>query len=403
MAIAQGVNKVIGYKKETAWAVAPGATSGKELIRVTGVGNLTKATYASAEIARHRQVEDMRHGTRSAGYSFNGELAAGKYLDFWAAGMRQAFQTAPTTGALVNVTASASAPHFVRASGSFLTDGLKVGDVIRWSGWTTTAVANNAKNFLITALTATDMTVVALNGTAVVAKVSGDSVTGLLTGKRTWVPATSHTDESFYFEDWYSDIAQSEQFSGCKMQTMAVDLPSTGLATINAQFLGKDIVSGTSQYFTTPVAPTQSGRLAAVNGVVILNGVKAGVITGMNFTADLGLSSDTVVGSNVAPAINTGIIGASGQITVLFEDAVMRDAFINETVVKIVGAFTASNAANADFVSFSFPAVKMGGASKNDGASSIVQTLPFTALKSGAAAGTDTLDTTIVIQDSLAT
>lgn len=400
MAIAQGVNKVIGYKKETAWAVAPGATGGKELIRQTGVGVLNKATYQSTDIARHRQVEDMRHGSRSAGYSFTSELAAGKFLDFWAAGMRQAFQAASTTGELVNVTAAVST--FTRAAGSFLTDGFKVGDVVRWTGWAAPATANNAKNFLITALTSTVMTVIALDGSAVVAKAAGDSVTATLLGKRTWVPVSGHTDDSFWFEDWYADVAQSEQFSGCKLQSIAVDLPSTGLATVTAQFLGKDIVTGTAQYFTNPAAPITSGRLAAVNGAVIFNGAKAATITGMSFTVDFGVSSDTVVGSDVAPAINTGIVGVSGQITVLFEDAAMRDTFISETVSTIVGAFTSGSAANADIVAFTFPAVKTGGASKNDGTSSIVQTIPFTALKSGAAAATNALDTTMVIQDSLA-
>lgn len=400
MTVAQGVNKVIGYKKESAWAVAPGATGAKELIRQTGVGVLNKATYQSTDIARHRQVEDMRHGARTAGYSFTSELAAGKFLDFWAAGMRQAFQTAPTTGALTNITAAVST--FTRAAGSFITDGFKVGDVIRWTGWVAPATANNNKNFLITALTATVMTVIALDGSSVVAKAAGDSVTATLLGKRTWVPATGHTDDSFCFEDWYADIAQSEQFSGCKLQSIAVDLPSTGLATVTAQFLGKDITTGTVQYFTTPAAPITSGRLAAVNGAVIFNGVKAATITGMSFTVDFGVSSDTVVGSNVAPAINTGIVGVSGQITVLFEDAAMRDTFVNETVSTIVGAFTSGSAPNSDVVAFTFPAVKTGGASKNDGTSSIVQTIPFTALKSGAAAATNMLDTTMVIQDSFA-
>lgn len=401
MAVAQGINKVIAYKKETQWAQPPGDTNGKTLARITGTGTLNKATYESAEIAQHRQVEDFRHGTRTANYAFNGELAAGKYADFFAAGLMQAWQTAPTTGALVNVTAAATAPHFVRATGSFLTDGFKVGDVFRWAGWVAPATANNAKNLLITALTATEMTVVALDGTAVVAKASGDSVTATLAGKRTWTPNSGHTDDSFWFEDWYSDVGQSEQFAGCKLQTMGIQLPSTGIATLDLAFLGRDIVTDTSQFFTNPAPVSQSGKLAAINGVVILDSGQSLVVTGMTFSTDFTLSSDTVVGSNVAPAINRGRLRATGEVTVLFEDAAMRDAFLNETIVKLVGVFTASNAASADFVAFSYPAVKLGGAAKSDGEQSVVQTLPFTAIKSGATG--DTLDTTLAIQDSLAT
>jgi len=403
MAVAQGINKVIAYRKESAWGDPPGDTGGKTLGRVTGVGNLTKATYESAEIETHQQVSDFRHGTRSGSYEFNGELAAGKYVDFWASGLRQAFQTAPTTGALTNITATVAGPQFTRAAGSFFTDGFKVGDVVRWTGWTSPATANNAKNFLITALTATQMTVVALNGTPVVAKTAGDSVTCTLAGKRTWVPSSGHTDDSYYFEDWYADIGQSEQFSGCKLGSINIQLPSTGIATCAMSFTGKDMAAATSQYFTAPATPTQSGKLAAVNGVVLLDSGASLVVTGLNFAIDFGLSSDTVVGSNVAPAIYRSKVRVTGQATVLFEDAAMRDVFLNEQIVNVIGAFTASNAANADFVTFVLPAVKMGSASKNDGESSIVQTLDFTGIKSGAGAATAALDTTIAIQDSLAT
>ena len=402
MAIAQGVSKVVTYKEEASWAVAPGATSGILLGRVTATGDLNKATYESAEIETHRQVSDFRHGTRSAAVAYNGELCAGRYAPFFAAGLQQTFQTAPTTGALTNVTAAASGPHFTRAAGSYLTDGFKVGDVVRWTGWASPATANNTKNFLITTLTATQMTAIALDGSAVVAKAAGDSVTCTLAGKRTWVPTTGHTDKSFWFENWYPDVAQSEQFSGCKLQNINIQLPATGIATCAMNFLGKDMVTGTAQYFTSPAAPTQSGKLAAVNGVVILGSGQSVGVTGLSLALDFGLSSDTVVGSNVSPAIYRGMVRASGQATVLFEDAAMRDAFVNETIVKVIGAFTASNAANADFVTFVLPAVKMGGAGKTDGERGVVQTLPFTAIKSGAAAGSDTLDTTIVIQDSLA-
>lgn len=402
MAIAQGIYKTVAYKKESAWGTAPGAASGKELARITGMGNLTKSTYQSAEIDRSQQVRGFRHGSRTSGFAFNGELAAGKYLDFWAAMARAAYSTAPTTGAIITVTASASGPHFVRSGGSFISDGFRVGDVLRWSGWTAPATANNAKNFLITALTATNMTVIALDGSAVVAKAAGDSVTGAMQGKRASVPTTGHTDDSFYFEDWYSDIAQSEQWSGQKLQNIAVNLAPNAMATIAMNFLGKDIVTGTSQYYTAPAAPTQSERLAGVNGVAVLAGVQSVVMTGLNFTMDSGLTAPPVIGSNVVPAIFRARATASGQATVFFEDAVARDAFKDETIVSIVGAFTASNAANADFIAFNFPSVKLGGASKGDGEQGIPLTLPFTAYLPDTVA-TGVLDSTFAIQDSLAT
>jgi hypothetical protein len=62
-----------------------------------------------------------------------------------------------------------------------------------------------------------------------------------------------------------------------------------------------------------------------------------------------------------------------------------------------------SPAAAAEFMAFSLPRVKFGGADKDDGDKSIVQTLPFTALENVAGgAGTSSEATTFWVQDSLA-
>jgi len=401
MAISEGIRKVIAYKKETTWGTAPGATGGTSIARISGAGELTKATFQSAEIATHQQIEDFRHGIRTANYTFNGELAAGKYTPFFEAVLRQLVQSAATSGALVNVTAAATPPHFVRAAGSWITDGFRVGDVIRWSGWATPATANNAKNFLIYALTATNMSVVALDGSAVVAKAAGDSVTATVTGKKTWTPTTGHTNDSFYIEDWYPDVAQSERFSGLKIGNAAFSLPPTGIATVNLGFLGKDVEVGTAQYYTTPTPRTESGKLSAVNGVIMVNGVKSAVITALDFAVDAGLTTDPPVAGSVSiPAVYSGRVNATGTVSMLFEDGVARDAFLAETKISLLAAYTATNAANADFVAFNFPAIKLGSASKADSEQAIVQTFSFQALKSGGT-GAD-MDTTLSIQDSLA-
>ena len=90
-------------------------------------------------------------------------------------------------------------------------------------------------------------------------------------------------------------------------------------------------------------------------------------------------------------------------MTVYFSDATMRDYFINETEVAVNAVFTTGNAANADFIAISMPRCKVGGASKDDGDSGIVMTMPFQALydtAGGTETTEDTLATTISIQDS---
>lgn len=403
MAIASGVAKRVAFKKESTWGTAAGTSGGQYLRRVTSSLDLRKETYQSSEIRRDYQVSDMRHGVRSVDGSINGELSAGTWQKFLAAALRRDFGTAITSTALTNVTAAATAPQFVRAAGSFLTDGFKVGMVIRWTGWATTGTTNNSRNFLITALTATNMTGVFLDGTTPGAKASGDSVTALEVGKHTYAPASSHTDDSFSIEHWYSDIAQSELFTGCKLQSLGFQLPPTGIATVEGQFLGKDVTTATAEYYASVTAETTTGVLAAVNGALYLQGSAVALLTGLNFTINGNMSGVPVVGSNSYADINEGRIVVEGQITALFQDATIRDYFINETEVALTAVLTSANSATADFVAFTMPRIKVGGAAKDDGEKGLVQTLPFTALYLGTGGtGTANEATTLMIQDSQA-
>lgn len=405
MAIGTGVAKKLVYKKEVTFGVAPGAASAQYLRRVSSNLDLKKETYKSAEIRTDYQVSDMRHGVRSVEGSINGELSVGTYADFMAAATRQAFQAVKTTGALTTVTAavtSGASGTFTRGAGSYITDGFKVGDVVRWTGWTTTGAPNNTHNFLITGLTALVMTVVALDGVAIGAKAAGDSVTGVQAGKKTFVPSTGHTDDSFSIEHFYSDIGQSELFTGCKVSQMSVKLPATGMATIDLAMMGQNITTGTSAYYTTPTAASSGGVLAAVNGAVYINGVAVALITSLDFMVNGNMSADPVVGSNVKPDIFEGRVTIDGNMTVYFENATFRDYFLNETEVSIVAVFTTANTAAADFLGFVMPRIKVGGSSKDDGEKGLIMSMPFVALlNTSGGASVNSEYTTLSIQDSL--
>jgi hypothetical protein len=401
MAIAVGIAKQLVYKAQTALGSKASASGAQILRRVTSDIDLSKDTYESEEIRADYQVADMRHGMRKIEGTIAGEASVGSYNDFIAAALRQNFQTAATTGAIAVVTAAASAPQYVRSTGSFLTDGFKVGDVIRWTGFA--ATNNNSNNFLITALTATDMTGVHLNGEAVTAEAEGATVTGALVGKKTWTPITGHTDDYFTIEHNYSDITQSEQFTDCKVSTIDWDLPATGMAKINIGIMGLDMDTSTSAYFTSPTAATTGSTLAAVNGLVYIEGTAVALITGLKIAYDGGMTTEPVVGSNVSPDIFEGRVKITGEATVFFQDATFRDYFVNETEVSINFVLAGGTEDDADFMAFSMPRVKMGGSSKDDGEKGLTQTMPFVALlNSSGGTGINTEQTTLSIQDSLA-
>lgn len=405
MAIANGLEKKLRYKRQASFgAPISGAVGGQALRRVTSNIDLSKNTYKSNEIRDDKQQNDFRHGTRQVGGSISGELSVGTYADFFETFCRQTYQVSVTTGAAVatiGATISGTSVVFTRATGSYITDGFKLGDVGRWTGWTTTAIAYNANNFMITSLTALAMTGYFLNGAATVpvAKVAGDSVAFALQGKKTWMPLTGHTNDSYTIEHWYSDIGLSEVFDSCRLGTMKVALPPTGLATIELGFVGRDMLRGAASYFTAPAAPTTGGALAAVNGLLFVNGVQVAILTGLSIDGTANASTGEVVGMNTTPDVFMGGMDVTGNITAYFQDATMRDLFVDETEASMMMAFTTDNTGLSNFIAFVLPRIKAGGATKDDGEKGLTLTMPFTALLGQAPLGTS-LATTLSVQDS---
>jgi hypothetical protein len=272
--------------------------------------------------------------------------------------------------------------------------------VIRATGLTTTA--DNDKNLLVASLTATDAVVVPLNGSTMTAQGTESAVTFTAPGKQTFVPATAHTDDSYTVEEFYSDIAQSEVYTGMKVNSVAVQLPATGLTTVDIGFAGKDLTQvGTTQYFTSPTAQNSNGIFAAVNGVMLVAGAPVALVTSADFAIERATENATVVGSNSVADIFTGRIRVTGNLSVYFQDAAFRDYFDDETSVSIVLTVTADSSADSNFVGFTLPKVKLGSFTKDDGELGLIASASFQALLNEVTtAGLPA--TTIQIQDSAA-
>lgn len=403
MAFATGVAKQLLYKAESTWGTLAGASGAQRLRRVTSTLSLKKQTYESNEIVDHYQVADFRHGVRSVEGSISGELSPGTWEDFLSAAVRKSFAAVSAiTGLSLTFATSGTNYTIVRGSGSFLADGVKAGDVVRITAGSVNA-ANLNKNAIVLSAVALTLTVYVMNGLAMTAEGPIASCTLTVVGKKAYTPTTSHTDPSFTIEHYHSDITKSLQFSGCKINSVAISLPPTGISTIEFGIMGKDVITDTSAYFTSPTAATTTGVVAAVNGVVTLNGAKVATITGLTINIAGGMSAVPVVGSNSYSDIAEGRVRVTGQLTALFEDLTYFDLFDDETEFAIAAAFTTASTAAADFVSFSMPRVKLGSADIDDGEKNLSQTLSFTALyNSAGGAGTSSEQSTLVIQDSQA-
>ncbi len=403
MAIAIGVNKQVKYKVESTWGTVPAAGSAQLLRRVSSDIDLKKDTYESNEIRTDYQVADFRHGVRRVAGGIRGELSPLTYSDFLAAACRKAWAaTTAISAASFTIAASGSYWTITRAAGSFLTDGIKNGDVVRLTAGSFNAANLNKNLGVLNVNSATVLLVTPLNGVALVAEGPIASATMSIPGKRVWTPTSGHLDPSYSIEHWFSDIAQSEVFSGCKVSTIALGLPATGLATIDIGFMGKDVTTATAEYFTSPTALTSSGIVAAVNGVLRYGNASIANITGLTLNYDGGMKDKPVVGQNTIPDIHEGRVRWSGQFTALFENATYRDAFLNETAASFSAWLTTGSSGTADFIGLNVYNAKLNGTSKSDGEDGLEQTIPFTALfNSTGGAGVSSEQTTVLLQDSL--
>jgi hypothetical protein len=253
---------------------------------------------------------------------------------------------------------------------------------------------------LILTVTALAITVETLDGSAMAAQATASSVTFTVPGKQTIVPSSGFTEDSYAIEEWYSDIAQSEVYTGCKVGSMSVQLPSSGMSTVDFSFMGKNLTRvGTTQYFTSPAAQGTQGVLEASGGAMIVNGVPVALITSADFAVERAMENATAVGSNSITEIFSGRIRVSGNLSLYFQDATFRDYFVNETVVSLVMALTDGSAANAGFISFTLPKVKINSFTKDDTELGLTASASFKALLNSDTSG-GLPATTIAIQDS---
>jgi len=400
----KGVNKVIAIAKETTFGTLSAATA-QQLRRVNFVMNLNKDAYQSQEILPSQQVRDGRQGVRRVTANMNGQWSPGSYVAFFENMLRKPFAAGVSVSSL-SITPNGTAGTFTRASGSWLTDGFKVGDVVRFSGFISGGVDNNARNFRIKDLDATVMTVYNVAPENVTTVAQQTSITCSVVGKKSFVPVSGHEFMSHSIEEWMPDgaTATSNRGLGMTMQAARLNLPATGFATVDFQMVGQDMAFTATQAYPAATAPNSANSLAAVNGRVRFNGADVAYITGAQITIAAPVDAPPVVGSNIVPEVFAGVITAQGQLNALLKDNSLLTLFDQETEVDLHLWLTTGSTANADFATIVMNRVKMMSNQRNDGDRSLMQMLSFQAFEhvTGAGSGTKYDASTIIMQDSLA-
>jgi hypothetical protein len=395
MAIQSAVTVDILREKETAWGELNGSPDMARQRRVSSTLGLEKDTFQSAEARTDRNISDFRHGGRRVTGDLVGELS----LEAWdwaiENGMGTAWDTEISDSNTEFTSVALSSGTWTMGGGSMYTEGYKVGDVVTF-GATLSESANNNVNFIITSIpTATTFTTIP-TGTDMT---SDTTFTITRTGRKTIVGSAQ---DSYTIEQGYPDISQYELFTGCSVSQLGFNLPATGMAGITASILGKDALALTGATRDgTPTVVTGNDILAAANGSLVVDTSSVAVVTGMNFTVNNNITSESVVGANVTPDLFWGQSNASGTMTAFFEDATLINAFINETAVKIHMLLEEPTGTPGGFMKFSFNNVKFGGATKDiPNSGGVLLTLPFQALKTAGASGFDVSAVTIQVSNN---
>lgn len=388
MAVGQGLYKKLAYKKQSALGTAASGGSGQLLRREKATFTKSKGTFNSDEITSHQQYTGDSYGAGKTMGEISGVLSALTYSALIASLLRKDLAaTSAITG--LSLTIAGSGPYTItRGSGDFLTGGIKVGDVLRITAGTYTGTARDI-NLLVTGVTATVITCIVPNGSALSAQGPIASSTITVIGKKSFVPATGHTNDYYTFEEYQSDLTRSRAWVDQQIAKAEIAVPPNGNGTIQLSCLGLSLSRTGAQVLTSPSAETTTGILSAVNAAILIAGSKTVVGTSISLTIDGQMShGEEVIGSQSLSDIVKGDVKVSGSISVLNEGETYGGYFDNETAVSIICVLFADATATSSFVSFVIPRAKLFSDERDDGKKQLVETHTFTAEYNGAAGGT---------------
>lgn len=149
----KGANAAHFYIPEVTQGVTPANPAWYPLRNTGGIPAITRDTIISNELNGSREVTSIRTGSNQTSGEFAIELSAESQDELLAGAMSSSWQDG-VSGSAVDVAVDATAKTFTRSAGSFLTDGVEVGDLIAF----TDLAGNNSKPFLVTSVTETVVT-----------------------------------------------------------------------------------------------------------------------------------------------------------------------------------------------------------------------------------------------------
>lgn len=344
----------------------PTATLAYEGLRATTRNvNEERDTIESSEVRKSRQFADVRHGFRTVTGEVGYELSLVSYDRMIELAMADRFKPVviSTTGVLSVTPGAPGSLNAVidRASGSWITDGIRVGDVLRTSGAgaPTPPAASNNRNWVVLEVTsATDILVgVPKEDVDVSAPTAIE-----YPGRRIDIGTNLNT---VTMQRAFNDITKYQVFTGVTVNnmswTMAPGEPVGGSFDILGLASAPLAVTPLMNESLQPNTPFMS----AFDGEMYEGGELNAVVTSMEFTLENNRQVQPVIGNTTGVGPFEGRAGVSGTLAAYFRGEDLFNKFINEeetTITMLMNNPGASPGPGDEFIAVTFPRTKFTSA-----------------------------------------
>lgn len=362
-------NGYMAYKVQSALGTQASGASGI-VFRQTGGsgGKLARAQTPSNEVRADGMSSRGRLGTQKTTGQWTGEASLGSFETILEAVMRDTWSAVlvitEATASLTSITTTAST--IVAGAGSWITAGVRVGDVAVLTGHST--AGNNSRDLRITGVTALTLTVaetLTLNATP-------DAAFTLTIAKKLYQYSASTLVKRYFTIDEYdTDIDLSEvmtdfvwgsaKFSMAPNGLLMLDVGGVGTGQIAAQ------TTGTSPLLTSPT--TSSGvPLSVVDATIRLNGTDMVSLTGLDISLDIKPMAPDVFGSGAikyAPDVFPGDMDITMNIKALRKDLQFLTDYLAETAYTLHVLAVENESEPKDYFAINVPNFTLGTVDKS--------------------------------------
>jgi hypothetical protein len=326
----------------------------------------------SQEVRPDRQTITNRHGPRSVTGTIAGEFMPANWDD-WILGALAGLWETFSKSTDVGVTAP---DQIVNTGGTLVTDGFRPGDIVTLGGL---AVSAENGDYLVTG----EPRRLPLSLTT---EAEGPAITFDLKGSR--ADSANEPRQGFTCERTFLDIAESENFIGVVQTQMDIAITPTALPSISFNVIGINFSEmDPTPLDAAPVAAPLNEAYGPADMRISEGGVAMTIMTQLSLSLNDNRTLQNVIGANASPDSFEGNANVSGAASVLFENAAIRNKFVNETPTSMWLRFPDPNDPT-EFMAVNMNRVKFNAANiapPQTGA--ITQEMPWVALKD-AASGT---------------